>query len=109
MKSTSGRGQFPGGGGKSGREGWELRLVLLRGNLAATWRTGPPPGLQFNPPLHTYGRLGIDPDYEGRAVIGGLVYRGTRYPELAGRYVFGDYISEAHLGDHFPGGRRLHD
>ncbi|MFO1461118.1 MAG: PQQ-dependent sugar dehydrogenase [Verrucomicrobiota bacterium] len=75
---------------KAGNYGWSY----FEGNLAATWRTGPPPGLQFNPPLHTYGRLGIDPDYEGRAVIGGLVYRGTRYPELAGRYVFGDYISK---------------
>lgn len=28
---------------------------------------------------------------EGSAVIGGHVYRGTRFPELTGRYVFGDY------------------
>src|SRR5690606_36542991 len=28
---------------------------------------------------------------EGIAVVGGLVYRGTQIPELAGRYVFGDY------------------
>jgi len=28
---------------------------------------------------------------EGSAVIGGFVYRGTRIPALAGRYVFGDF------------------
>jgi glucose/arabinose dehydrogenase len=28
---------------------------------------------------------------EGIAVIGGFVYRGTRVPELTGRYVFGDF------------------
>jgi len=28
---------------------------------------------------------------EGLAVIGGFVYRGTRVPHLAGRYIFGDF------------------
>jgi len=37
-------------------------------------------------PIHNYkhGPLGI-------SVIGGFVYRGTAYPELAGNYVFGDF------------------
>ncbi len=37
-------------------------------------------------PIHCYGHgpLGI-------TVIGGYVYRGSAYPELAGRYVFGDF------------------
>ncbi len=30
---------------------------------------------------------------EGGAVIGGYVYRGTKYPELAGNYVFGDNLT----------------
>lgn len=29
----------------------------------------------------------------GSAVIGGYVYRGTRVPELVGRYVYGDFGS----------------
>jgi glucose/arabinose dehydrogenase len=37
-------------------------------------------------PIHEYphGSLGI-------SVIGGYVYRGTAYPELVGKYVFGDF------------------
>ncbi|MBL9176315.1 MAG: PQQ-dependent sugar dehydrogenase, partial [Verrucomicrobiales bacterium] len=75
---------------RGGNYGWSY----FEGNLPAYWRPGPPPGIQFNAPIHTYGRLGLNPEYEGRAAIGGLVYRGTRYPELTGRYVFGDYISK---------------
>ena len=36
-------------------------------------------------PVAAYGR----PD--GSAVIGGFVYRGSRFPELVGKYVFGDF------------------
>jgi Glucose / Sorbosone dehydrogenase len=32
-----------------------------------------------------------DTHHEGHPVIGGFVYRGTRLPQLAGRYVFGDF------------------
>ena len=28
---------------------------------------------------------------EGVATVGGFVYRGSRFPELRGKYVFGDY------------------
>jgi len=40
----------------------------------------------FEYPIHDYkhGPLGI-------SVIGGFVYRGSAYPELAGKYVFGDF------------------
>ena len=39
------------------------------------------------PPLWAYGR-----DL-GRAVIGAGVYRGNKYPELFGRYLFSDFLS----------------
>jgi glucose/arabinose dehydrogenase len=32
-----------------------------------------------------------DTHHEGHSVIGGFVYRGSRIPELAGRYLFGDF------------------
>src|SRR5207248_935041 len=32
-----------------------------------------------------------DTDTEGVSVIGGFVYHGTRFPELQGHYVFGDF------------------
>jgi len=37
------------------------------------------------PPIHDYGR-GI-----GNCVIGGFVYRGSKFPELFGKYIFGDH------------------
>lgn len=30
--------------------------------------------------------------YEARCVVGGYVYRGRRFPELFGKYIFGDFI-----------------
>ncbi len=36
------------------------------------------------PPIHSYGRS------LGTCVIGGYVYRGSRHPELQGKYLFGD-------------------
>lgn len=38
-------------------------------------------------PVAEYGRD------QGISITGGAVYRGQRYPELAGRYFFGDYVS----------------
>ena len=38
-------------------------------------------------PVAEYGRDG------GCSITGGYVYRGSRYPELAGAYVYGDYCS----------------
>jgi len=44
-------------------------------------------GTQHSPPVAEYGRQ------EGISITGGAVYRGARFPELAGRYYYGDYVS----------------
>ncbi len=51
----------------------------------ATCRAVGPSGEPLIEPVAAYGR----PD--GSAVIGGFVYRGSRFPELVGKYVFGDF------------------
>lgn len=45
------------------------------------------------PPLYQYAHSGGEASLQGRSVVGGLVYRGNRYPELQGKYVFGDRFS----------------
>jgi uncharacterized repeat protein (TIGR03806 family) len=69
-----------------GNFGWSY----LEGNAAGT-RTNPPGG--FNPiaPLWTYFHGGGA--LEGRSVTGGFVYRGSKYPALVGKYIFGDFVS----------------
>ncbi len=44
----------------------------------------------LEPPIAYYGHLSFEPT-GGNAVTGGYVYRGQEFPELAGRYIFGDF------------------
>ncbi|MFG0261476.1 MAG: hypothetical protein ACF788_03710, partial [Novipirellula sp. JB048] len=52
---------------------------------------------QFVDPLITY-----DHRY-GRAIVGGRVYRGDRFPELHGAYLYGDYASGIIWASHYDG------
>lgn len=70
---------------KGGDYGWNFR----EGTLAA--QSGPFPGASLIPPLWEYPHG--SGDLEGMSVVGGLVYRGARIPELQGSYIFGDYAS----------------
>lgn len=87
--------------GQSDLEEIDLALAPLRGGLNFGWNKLEgsqcfPPGLgafarcvpaAFELPVAEYGR-----DY-GCSVTGGYVYRGQRFAELVGMYVFGDYCS----------------
>ncbi|CAM4262235.1 PQQ-dependent sugar dehydrogenase [Zobellia nedashkovskayae] len=75
----------------------EISLVRKGDNLQWPYREGnqngsiaiPNPLIgNDRPPIHAYGRT------TGRAIIGGVVYRGNRYPELKGKYIFGDHETQ---------------
>lgn len=73
----------------------EINLIQRGGNY----------GWNLREALHPFGAKGsgtrpdlIDPIWEyhhdiGKSITGGFVYRGTRLPELAGSYVYADYVS----------------
>ena len=66
-------------------EGLHLAPLLYPGRT--TLLTGPPPDLVF--PIQEYPHSGVA-QYRGNAVIGGVVYRGSRISQLYGTYVFSD-------------------
>jgi uncharacterized repeat protein (TIGR03806 family) len=66
---------------RGGNYGWNCREGL------AAYNSCPTPASNFSNPVHDYPRSA------GYSVTGGYVYRGSALPQLAGRYVFGDYGS----------------
>lgn len=95
---------------KGGNYGWHLKegtkVFNPNGNdpgYACDPATGPfpcpalPAGLNLIDPIAQY-----DTDVQGHAIIGGFVYRGSRIPQLLGRYVFGDFT--VRFEDVFPFG-----
>jgi glucose/arabinose dehydrogenase/mono/diheme cytochrome c family protein len=56
-----------------------------------------PGGFTYTHPVYEYAHSGVNtpanPNYEGACVIGGVVYRGTRFSSLVGNYIFADYVS----------------
>lgn len=79
--------------GQSARE--EINVIRNAGNYG--WRcyegflpyntSGCGPASDYIFPIHDYPRS------EGISVTGGYVYRGTRFPDLYGKYIYGDYGS----------------
>ena len=75
----------------------EINLIEKGGNYGWPYQEGPstnsfpPPDFAYVPPLYDYGR-GYGP-YQGKCVIGGLVYHGTQLPDLDGAYLFADFVS----------------
>ncbi|MBI5232308.1 MAG: PQQ-dependent sugar dehydrogenase [Coriobacteriales bacterium] len=73
------------GGQNWGWVRWEGDHAYPPGSVEPT-RTG------FTFPIAEYGHLDSDPN-GGESVTGGYVYRGAKYPGLAGIYFYADYIS----------------
>jgi glucose/arabinose dehydrogenase len=69
------------GGGRGANYGWDQyeAYTCYEGPCSSTGKT-------FPLAAYIHGTNGC-------AVAGGYVYRGSRYPVLAGKYVFGDYCS----------------
>ena len=83
--------------GDVGDGSWEeVDLIRSRGNYGYPFFEGPqqnsqgPTDFAPIPPLYAYTR-GNRLD-RGHCVIGGVVYRGQKIPQLTGAYVFGDYV-----------------
>ena len=68
--------------------GWPFREGSVMRPGAAT----PPAGFTPTEPIHdhAWGTFGTN---QGKATIGGLLYRGAQLPEVDGSYVFADYIT----------------
>lgn len=79
-----------------GQDFWEeINIVTRGGNYGWSLREASYP---FNNSNRVPADPLIDPVWEydhqiGKSITGGLVYRGTRHPELQGLYVYADFIS----------------
>ena len=72
----------------------EISLVAQSANLQWPYKEGTVNGPKAKPnPLIGYDQTPVYayPRTVGRCVIGGHVIRGNKYPELEGRYIFGDH------------------
>jgi len=93
--------------GDVGWELWELIDKVERGgNYGWSVMEGPQP-------VHVEGRRGpspilsptkAHPHSEAASITGGYVYRGTKLPELAGAYIYGDYQTGTVWGLRYQGG-----
>lgn len=88
--------------GVVGEAHWE-QIYLIKPGTNGGWsyyegsHDGPrlkdkPAGADFTKPIYEYPH-GNDTLFSGNSVTGGVVYHGSRLPELEGAYFYGDYIS----------------
>ena len=83
--------------GDVGQELWEeVNVIRKGGNYGWSQREGVY-GFNNRPIVKGVGEP-IDPVWQydhrvGRSITGGRVYRGTRLPELSGKYLYADYVT----------------
>ena len=73
---------------KGGNYGWNYR----EGKIARPGSSAPPPGFSAIDPILDYPHT-PNSTTNGNSITGGVVYHGSRFPELDGAYIFGDYGS----------------
>ena len=93
---------FVGDVGQGARE--EIDLITRGGNYGWNYREGTIGGPRSNPPVAV---TFIDPIWDtdrntANSITGGLVYRGSRFSQLYGKYVFGDYAQNRIFAMTFP-------
>ncbi|GAB3947987.1 PQQ-dependent sugar dehydrogenase [Spirosoma harenae] len=81
---------------KGGNYGWRLKEADTCFNPRKDCDTG-----NLIDPIHQYPRS------EGVSITGGVVYRGTRHPELVGSYLYADYASGKVWALAFEGNKRV--
>jgi quinoprotein glucose dehydrogenase len=82
--------------GDVGQDLWEeIDIIVKGGNYGWNLREG----------FHKFGPKGVEPradliepvwEYHhnvGKSITGGVVYRGKRAPQLVGKYLYGDYVT----------------
>ncbi len=85
--------------GDVGQNAWEeVDIIVKGGNYGWNYREGlhpgprtPPTGFTSIDPIQEYGHGNAT--NQGNSVTGGVVYRGKRFSQLFGAYVFADYVS----------------
>ncbi len=95
-------------GGDVGQNTYEeINLIVKGGNYGWVWREGlsdttfatnptRPAAFTSLDPVWVYPHTsiaGADPLFAGNSVVGGVVYRGSRFPALYGHYIFCDSVS----------------
>ncbi len=78
---------------KGGNYGWAYRegAHVFNGALGAA-----PGGVTLIDPVYEYLHTAVaggDAQFKGNSVVGGHVYRGSRFPQLVGSYIFSDSTS----------------
>ncbi|MES2924808.1 MAG: LamG-like jellyroll fold domain-containing protein [Verrucomicrobiota bacterium] len=80
---------------KGGNYGWVYREGFHDTAFTNPVPPAKPAGFTSIDPFYEYVHAAIpgDANFKGNSVVGGYVYRGTRFPSLTGSYIFSDSVS----------------